>query len=114
MTSLRPGGTKNGPAAGAAKPAYDGFRLPLVASRGRTRTTLWGLVRPARGATSVSIEYRNAGSRRWRVLKHDRTNGRGYWATTTRSVSGRRYRVRWAAADGTRRDGPLTRAYRRG
>ena len=31
------------------KRAYDGFRLPLVALRGRTRTTLWGMVRPRRG-----------------------------------------------------------------
>jgi hypothetical protein len=100
--------------AGSAKRAYDGFRLPLVAQRGHTRTTLWGLVRPAHGATRVSIDYRPRGSSRWRFLKHDRTNTGGYWTTTTRLVSDRRYRVRWAAPDGTRYEGPLTRSYRGG
>ena len=33
---------------GEVKPAFDGFRLPLVAERGH-RTRLWGLVRPAAG-----------------------------------------------------------------
>ena len=64
--------------------------LPVVADRGRTRTTLWGLVRPARGVTRVAIDYRNRGSHAWRLLKRDRTNRRGYWTTTTRRVSGRR------------------------
>ena len=100
--------------AGTAKRAYDAFRLPLVALRGHTRTTLWGLVRPARGATSVSIDYRNRGSSRWRFLKRDHTNRRGYWTTTTRLVADRRYRVRWTAPDGTRHEGPLTRSYRGG
>ena len=99
-------------ASGTGKRAYDAFRLPLVALRGRTRTTLWGLVRPSRGATTVTIDYRNRGSSRWRTLKRDQTNRRGYWTTTTRLVSSRRYRVRWTAPDGSRRDGPLTRSYR--
>jgi hypothetical protein len=92
---------------GAAKLAYDGFRLPLVAERGR-RTSLWGLVRPADGRTSVRIEYRNRGSSTWRTLKRDRTDSRGYWSTTTSYRPGRSYRVVW-------RDfaGPRTRAYRR-
>src|SRR6185503_5992872 len=44
--------------AGAAKRAYDGFRLPLVARRGHRRVTLWGLVRPAHARTGVTIEFR--------------------------------------------------------
>jgi hypothetical protein len=99
-------------AGGTAKPAYEAFRLPLVAARGRTRTTLWGLVRPARGRTSVAIEYRDRGSSRWRSLKHDRTNARGYWTTTTRLVRSRRYRVRWTAPGGDAATGPSTRSYR--
>jgi hypothetical protein len=97
---------------GDAKRAYEGFRLPLVALRGRTRTTLWGLVRPAGRATAVTIDYRNRGSSRWRRLKGDRTNRRGYWSTTARLVRGRRYRVRWIGPGGTRHEGPLTRTYR--
>jgi len=98
--------------AGEAKPAYDGFRLPLVALRGRTRTTLWGLVRPARARTSVVIEYRDRGSSRWRRLKGDRTNTRGYWTKTTRLVRSRRYRIRWTPTGGARVTGPATRSYR--
>jgi hypothetical protein len=99
-------------AGGDRKRAYEGFRLPLVAERGRRHTTLWGLVRPAGGTTSVSIDFRDRGSSRWRFLKRDRTNSRGYWTTTTRLRSDRRYRVRWTASDGTRFEGPLTRSRR--
>jgi hypothetical protein len=66
------------------------------------------------GATRVSIEYRDRGSSRWRTLKRDRTNGRGYWTTTTGAVRDRRYRVRWTDPGGTRWTGPLTRSYRSG
>ncbi|MEA2418015.1 MAG: hypothetical protein QOE60_221, partial [Thermoleophilaceae bacterium] len=54
---------------GTKKLSYEGFRLPLVAARGHSRTTLWGLVRPARRSTRVSIDYRNSGSSTWRFLK---------------------------------------------
>jgi hypothetical protein len=96
---------------GRKKLAYEGFRLPLVAVRGHTRTTLWGLVRPARGRTKVSIDYRNRGSSTWRYLKRDSTGSTGYWTTTTSRRSGRDYRVRWLAPDGVRYTGPLTRSY---
>jgi hypothetical protein len=106
---LRYGGFESGlrHSDGEAKLAYDGFRLPLVAERGH-RTRLWGLVRPASGKTSVRIEYRNRGSSRWRTLKSDHTDSRGYWVTTTSARSGRSYRVSWD--DFT---GPQTRVYRR-
>jgi hypothetical protein len=99
---------------GRSKPAYAGFRLPLVAKRlGRTRLRLWGLVRPAEGSTSVRIESRGRASRRWRPVKQVRTNRRGYWATITRHRRGRTYRVRWRAPDGTTYRGARTRPYRR-
>jgi hypothetical protein len=97
---------------GTAKLAYDAFRLPLVAIAGHARTTLWGVVRPATGRTRVSIDYAVAGSSRWHVLKHDGTDARGVWTTTTARRSDRRYRVRWTAPDGARYAGPLTRAHR--
>ncbi len=104
---LRYGGFESGlrHSGGEAKRALDGFRLPLVAERG---TRLWGLVRPSAGRTTVRIEYRNRGSSRWRTLKRDRTDSRGYWATRTSYRSGRWYRVRWGEFTG-----PPTRAYRR-
>ncbi len=95
---------------GEAKLAYEGFRLPLVALRGSRRTTLWGLVRPAAGATTVTLEYRDRGGA-WRRLKAKTTTDRGTWATTTALRASRRYRVRWTAPDGTEFVGPSTRSY---
>jgi hypothetical protein len=98
--------------AGAPKLAYEGFRLPLVATRGSRSTALWGLVRPATGRTKVTLEYRNAGSSAWHALKSASTTAAGYWSTTTSTRSGRAYRVRWTAPSGTTFTGPPTRAYR--
>lgn len=93
---------------GEAKPAYDAFRLPLVANLvSGSRVALWGLVRPSAGATSVTIEVLRKGSRTWRRLKSDTTSSAGYWSTATVHRRGTRYRVRW---DSYR--GPATRAYR--
>jgi hypothetical protein len=97
---------------GRIKLAYEGFRLPLVATRGSRSTALWGLVRPASGATRVTIEYRESGSSTWRRLKGDTTNAAGYWSTTTSLRSSRSYRVHWTAPGGTTYTGPPTRAYR--
>ena len=99
---------------GEPKRAYDAFRLPLVAGRSRgARVSLWGHVRPARAVTSVSIDMRTRGSRRWQFLRRVKTDSRGYWSTATRFRADRRYRVRWAAPGGERFAGPLTRVTRR-
>lgn len=95
---------------GEMKPAYEGFRLPLVALRGRTRTSLWGLVRPASGPTAVTVEYRDGGGA-WRRLKAKTTSERGTWSTTTSLRAARRYRVRWTAPDGAEHVGPSTRSF---
>jgi hypothetical protein len=88
---------------GRRKKAYGGFALPLVAHRAsRRRVRLWGLVRPAHGRTRVTIEYRNAHGHRWRRLKRDGTDHRGYWRTTTRYRGGRSYRVVWGRRTGAR------------
>lgn len=97
---------------GDVKPSYEGFRLPLVATRGARSTSLWGIVRPVRRTTTVTIEYRGGSRGAWRRLKSDRTNTRGVWSTTTSANRSRQYRVRWTAADGTRHTGPATRSYR--
>jgi hypothetical protein len=91
---------------GDKKRSYEAFRLPLVGRRGSRRVTLWGRVRPASGRTSVRIEFRGRGGRRWHRLKRDTTNSRGVWTTTT-VARGRTYRVRWG-----KHVGPPTRAYR--
>lgn len=100
---------------GDLKRSYQAFPVPMVAKkvgRERVRTYLWGLVRPAEGATRVSIDYASRGGT-WRYLKADTTDERGYWQTNTKFVGDRRYRVRWTAPDGTERVGPLTRVYDR-
>ena len=44
---------------GKHKPSYDGFRLPLAVRRSGSKVSLWGLVRPAAGVTTASIEVRS-------------------------------------------------------
>jgi hypothetical protein len=93
-----------------AKPALEGFRLPLVVVPGRSATagTLWGLVRPARGAGSLTIQYRDGGA--WRRLGTQRFSGAGYWTRTVTTTAKRAWRVSWTAPDGTTHVGPATRA----
>ena len=89
---------------GRAKPAYNGFRLPLVARRHGSKVTLWGLARPATGATTVRVQYRNG--KHWHDLRTVSTNRRGYFTTHTKRVRGRSYRILWGGYAG-----PRTRVY---
>jgi hypothetical protein len=98
---------------GKLKPAYEGFRLVLVAERyaaGRVR--LWGLVRPADGATKVTITSAAAGSSTWRTLATLDTNASGYFTAKRSGSRTRRYRVSWTAPDGTTYTGPVTKTRR--
>ncbi len=97
---------------GRTKPAYDGFRTPLAVLDYGSSDVGWGLIRPAGGATSVEVQYRNRGSRDYKTLKTAQTNAAGQFAFRTRSRSGRRYRVIWTAPDGTVFTGPPIRAYK--
>lgn len=91
---------------GAAKMAYAGFRLPLVARLRGHHVYLWGLVRPATGRTGVLLQIRKRRSKRWANLKHISTNSRGYWTSSTARRAGAQYRVVWGSFKG-----PATRAY---
>jgi beta-xylosidase len=91
-------------AGGKPKPAFEGYRLPLVARAGTSSTRLWGIARPAPGRTTVRIEYRDHGA--WKLVADVATNSRGVWTRKTRKRKGRQYRVKWQ--DFT---GPATRAY---
>jgi len=95
--------------AGRAKPALDGFRLVLSAVRGRRSASLWGLVRPATGATEVQLQFRSGGSGSWRKLATVRTGADGYFSKTTGLVAGRQYRVTWVAPGGAMLAGAATR-----
>ena len=93
------------------KPAYDSFRLPLVArQRGRT-VALWGLVRPASGSGTITVLYARAHSNKYRTLKRVHYGSSGYWAASTGYVKGTRYRVRWRDAAGQTFTGPPTSSY---
>jgi hypothetical protein len=95
---------------GKPKPAYDAYRLPLVVTESGSRgARIWGRVRPATGATSVTIQFRDG--RSWRTLRDVQTDAAGTFTTTGTRKEGRRWRVLWTAPDGTRHSGPPIRAY---
>jgi hypothetical protein len=97
---------------GRDKPSLAGFRLPFVvqARSGRSSVSLWGLVRPATGATQVEVQQHERGAA-WRTLRTVTTDARTAWtATATRGGGKREWRVRWTAPDGTVFTGPATRA----
>jgi hypothetical protein len=90
---------------GKLKPLYYGFPLPLVVSRASRGVSLWGLVRPATGATKVKVLVEPKGSRKYRPLAVVSTNSRGYW-TLSSSVKGSHWKVSWRSAGGTVYTGP--------
>jgi hypothetical protein len=99
-------------ASGKHKPSYDGFRLPLAVRRGPSKVSIWGLVRPAGGATTATIEVRSKGAA-FRPLATVQTDARGYFTKTSAFVAGREWRLAWTAPDGTVLRGTPTRAYAR-
>jgi hypothetical protein len=93
---------------GRAKPSLDAFKLTLAALRTGSRVSLWGLVRPAKGATTVEVLYQDRGSRGFKRLRMVRTNSRGYLSLRANYRKGRRFRLRWEGAEG-----PAVGAYKR-
>jgi hypothetical protein len=93
---------------GRPKPSLDGFRLALAALRRGSGVSLWGLVRPAKGAVTAEIQVDDRGSRGFRKLRTVRTNSRGYFTVRVGYRRGRKYRLVWEGAQGA----PVT-AYRR-
>jgi hypothetical protein len=90
---------------GVRKPLYYGFPLPLVVSRSSRGYSLWGLVRPAAGATKVKVSVQAPGSRSFRTLATVKTDSRGYW-TLRSSRRGTRWRVSWRSPRGASYNGP--------
>jgi len=95
---------------GRPKPLYYGFPVPLVVFKHGRGFSLWGLVRPANGATRVTVLVRLRGARSYRTLKTVGTDSLGYWSFSS-SVSGQLWRVRWTSPTGARYEGPAIRAY---
>lgn len=95
---------------GKEKPAYQGFRLPLAAEEYGASDVLWGLVRPLRARSTVTILHKLNG-KNWTELKTFDTTDSGVYALKAKHVSGQLYRVRWTAPDGSTYTGPPIRAY---
>jgi hypothetical protein len=93
---------------GRPKPLYYAWPVPLVVTaigRGGHHFSLWGLIRPAAGATSATVLVRTRGARRYRKLATVHTNGSGYWSLSS-SVPGVSWRVRWTSPAHVRYEGP--------
>jgi hypothetical protein len=90
---------------GKPKPLYAAWPVPLTATKTHGGFSLWGLVRPATGATQLTVLVLLKGSHSYRTLKTVTTNSLGYWTLHT-SVRGQYFRVRWTSPEGARYEGP--------
>jgi Cellulase (glycosyl hydrolase family 5) len=90
---------------GAPKPIYFAWPVPLVVSKVGRGYSLWGLVRPTTGATTVTVLVKPRGSKKYRVLKKQRTNSLGYWGFSS-STPGTSWRVSWTSPTGVKYEGP--------
>jgi GH35 family endo-1,4-beta-xylanase len=110
----RYGGFESGleTAGGKKKPSFDAFRLTLAGRHRGSRTTLWGLVRPAAGVTQATLSYRNGSKGSFRKLATVTTNKLGYFSRRTSYRKSRQYELTWTAPDGTKYSGTPIRAYR--
>ncbi|HEX4467005.1 MAG TPA: hypothetical protein VH025_07445 [Solirubrobacteraceae bacterium] len=99
---------------GAPKPLYFAFPVPLVVAKQGKHYSLWGLIRPANGATKATVEVNNG--KGFHKLKVATTNAQGYWSFTS-STRGKDWRVRWrspataSSPAGTLYTGPSIPAY---
>jgi Cellulase (glycosyl hydrolase family 5) len=96
---------------GTRKPSYAAFANPLaVDNYGRT-DVLWGLIRPQRTETEITIQIRRRSSAPWRELRTLNTTSTGVWGLSTTHRKGQQYRVRWTDTAGRRHTGPPIQAY---
>jgi hypothetical protein len=95
---------------GKAKPAFDGFRLPLAVETYGSDDVLWGLVRPQRATTKVTVERKPRGGK-WRKLRTLDTTATGVYSIRTAHKKGQTYRVKWTASDGKTYTGAAVQGY---
>jgi hypothetical protein len=89
---------------GSAKPALDAFRFPLVATGPRS---VWGLVRPTGGPTSVQLEFAPRGSDAFADLGDPvPTDAAGGFAVPVAVPGPGRVRARWQPPSPPRNDPP--------
>ena len=75
-------------ASGKRKKAYAGYQRTIHVIRRGGRATVFGLYRPATSKTGAHIQFRRAGSERWRTVKRTTTNNHGFVRTTLRAPNG--------------------------
>jgi hypothetical protein len=90
---------------GRPKPLYHAWPVPLVVSKTRHGYSLWGLVRPATGATKLTVLVQRPHSHKFKTLKTVTTNSLGYW-TLRSATRGAHWRVRWVSPSGSKYEGP--------
>jgi hypothetical protein len=96
---------------GKEKPAYQGFRLPLAVESYGASDVLWGLVRPDRAKTRVTIQAQSKSGAPWKTLATVDTTSVGVYALKTRHHSRQRYRVQWTSPAGVTYAGPAISPY---
>jgi hypothetical protein len=95
---------------GKEKPSFAAFRTPLAILRRGQKVRIWGLVRPARGATTVTLRTRDRNGRARRLARL-RTSTAGIFRLRSDFAAGRRWQVVWSDGHGHSLPGPWTRAY---
>jgi hypothetical protein len=95
---------------GSHKPLYSAWPVPLTVSKHGHGYSLWGLVRPATGATKVTILVRAKGSKKYKTLKTVTTGSTGYWSFSS-STPGQYWRVRWTSPAHVSYEGPPIQAH---
>jgi hypothetical protein len=95
---------------GKPKPLYSAWPIPLTVSKSGRGYSLWGLVRPATGATKVTVLVQPKGSHKYKTLTTVTTNSLGYW-TLHSSTKGARWRVVWTSPTKVKYQGPPIAAH---
>ena len=88
------------------KPGWFAFRTPLAVRIDGDLASVWGRIRPARGATTVRVLYNDPDGGAG-VLTTLSTDSRGYFSFVTPAVEGRRWSVSWNGVTG-----PSVQGYR--
>ena len=65
------------------------------------RSSIWGLVRPATGATTATITYADRGASRFKTLRTVTTDARGYFTVSSTWRKGRRWNLTWEGQSGS-------------
>jgi hypothetical protein len=96
---------------GRPKPSFRAFANPLAVENYGDSDVLWGLIRPQRRVTRVTIEIKRTKKSKWKVLRRLRTTSTGVYSLTVAHRKKQRYRVRWQTEGGRKRVGPPIRSY---